>query len=280
MSSVQAAPAVSATPDIATLKSKLKTTWMAGDYDRFSRFLEPHAVEFFASLAVPAGTSFLDVGCGSGQLGLIAARHGARVWGCDIASNWIEVARSRADVAGLEATFDEGDAEDLPYESARFDLVASIYGAMFAPRPDRVAAEMLRVTKPGGRVAMANWTKEGFIGQMFGKFAKFIAPPGMPAPALWGHEDTVRERLGAGTSTLTLRRQHFRFDFPFGPQGAVDYFRQFYGPTVKAFEQLGADDRQALEAELVDHWTSHNRSTRTDRTVVDAEYLHVVGVRR
>src|SRR4029078_11484052 len=153
-----------ATTNFDTLKALLKATWMDGNYDYFSRFMESSAVEFLDRLDMPTGARFLDVACGSGQLGLVAARRGARVTGVDIASNLIAAARGRATAEGLHARFDEGDAEELPYADASFDVVATLFGAMFAPRPDRVAAELLRVTTPGGTIAMANWTKEGFVG--------------------------------------------------------------------------------------------------------------------
>ncbi len=185
--------AMATTTDIGALKARLKATWMDGNYDYFSRFMESSAVEFLDRLGVRTGTSLLDVACGSGRLGLIAARRGARVIGVDIATNSILAARGRAASEGLDARFDEGDAEALPYADASFDVVTSIYGAMFAPRPERVAAELLCVCRPGGTIAMGNWTKEGFIGEMFKTIARFIAPPGMPAPVLWGDENVVRE---------------------------------------------------------------------------------------
>ena len=189
------------------------------------------------------------------------------------------LARGRAAAEGLDARFDEGDAEALPYPDASFDVVASIYGAMFAPRPERVAAELVRVCRPGGRIAMGNWTKEGFIGKMFKTFARFIAPPGMPSPVLWGDESVVRERFGAGVSDLRLTRVSYRFDYPFAPAEVVEFFRENYGPTTRAFATLGEADRAALRAQLVDLWTSHNQAGGLARTTVDAEYLEVVGVR-
>jgi len=267
------------TTDIDALKARLKATWMDGDYDYFSRFMESSAVEFLDRLNVEAGASLLDVACGSGQLGLIAARRGARVSGVDIATNSILAARGRAASEGLDARFDEGDAEALPYPDASFDVVASIYGAMFAPRPELVAAELLRVCRPGGTIAMANWTGEGFIGRMFKTFARFIAPPGMPAPVLWGDETVVGERFGAGLSDLRLTRVIYRFDYPFAPAGVVEFFQQYYGPTTRAFAALGDADRAALRADLVELWAAHNQSSEAARTIVDAEYLEVVGVR-
>lgn len=267
------------TPDIDTLKTRLKATWMDGNYDYFSRFMESSAVEFLDRLDAEPGTSLLDVACGSGQLGLIAARRGLKVTGVDIATNSILAARGRATAEGLDARFDEGDAEALPYADASFDVVATIFGAMFAPRPELVAAELVRVCRRGGIIAMANWTKEGFIGQMFKTFSRFIAPPGMPAPVLWGDEAIVRDRFGTGVSDLQLTRVNYRFDYPFPPAGVVEFFRQYYGPTTRAFATLDEADQASLQAALVELWAAHNQSSEPARTIVDAEYLQVVGVR-
>src|SRR4051812_40743804 len=181
--------------DFDQLKARLKATWMTGDYDLFSRFMEKDAEQFVARLNIKPGTRLLDVGCGAGQLALIAARAGALVNGCDIATNWLEKARTRATAEGLGVSFEEGDAESLPYEDAQFDTVTSLFGAMFAPRPELVAAELTRVCRPGGTIAMGNWTPGGFIGQMFKTISRHISPTGMPSPVLWGDEVTVRDRL-------------------------------------------------------------------------------------
>src|SRR5262245_37973792 len=180
---------------------------MTGDYDLFSRFMEKGAEVFFRRLCVKPGTRVLDVGCGAGQLALIAARAGAQVVGSDIATNWLEKARERAAAEGLQVVFEEGDAESLPYGDAQFDAVLSLLGAMFAPRPERVAAELTRVCRPGGIIAMANWTPGGFVGQMFKTISRHIAPSGMPAPVLWGDENVVRDRLREGIADLKLTRR-------------------------------------------------------------------------
>jgi SAM-dependent methyltransferase len=265
--------------EMHALKHRLRATWMAGDYDRFSRFMESSAVEFLDRVGVPPGASLLDVACGSGQLALVAARRGVRVTGVDIAENSIRAARERAQAEALPAEFDEGDAEALPYADASFDVVASLFGAMFAPRPDLVAQELVRVCRPGGTIAMANWTKSGFIGQMFALVSKFIAPPGMPSPVLWGDESTVRERLGSAVADLRVTRVMYRFDYPCSPAGVVDFFRQNYGPTNRAFAALSAPDQEAFHADLVALWSSENQSGEANRTVVDAEYLQVVAIR-
>jgi len=257
------------------LKTRLKTTWMTGNYDLFSRFMEADAELFFRRLRVAPGTRLLDVGCGAGQLALIAARAGAEVTGCDIATNWIEKARARAAAQGLDVTFEEGDAEALPYDDGQFDAVISLIGAMFAPRPDLVAAELTRVCRPGGMIAMANWTPGGFIGLMFKTIAKHIAPSGMPSPVLWGDEATVRDRLHKGIAHLKCERQIYHFAYPFPPDEVVEFFRTNYGPMSRAFASLDMSGQKKLRRELISLWSAHNKAV-DDTTNVDAEYLEVI----
>jgi SAM-dependent methyltransferase len=265
-------------PDVDHVKTRLKAIWMAGDYDRFSRYMESGAREFYERLEIAPGSRLLDVGCGSGQLALMAAKDGLDVTGVDIASNWVARARARAEAEGLRVRFEEADAEALPFEEASFDVVASLIGAMFASRPALVAKELLRVCVPGGTVAMVNWTAQGFVGQMFKTVAKFIAPSGMPSPVLWGDEATVRERLGKGLSDLRLVRRHYTFNYPFPPSEVVELFRLYYGPTNQAFASLDARAQEDLRRELESLWSAHNAAGR-DCTVVQAEYLEVIGVR-
>ena len=260
------------------LKIRLRTTWMTGDYDLFSRYMQKDAERFFRRLGVTPGTRLLDVGCGAGQLALIAARAGAQVTGCDISTNWLEKARGRAAAEGLAVTFEEGDAESLPYEDGQFDAVTSLIGAMFAPRPDRVAAELTRVCRPGGMIAMANWTPGGFVGQMFKAIAKHIAPSGMPAQVLWWDEATVRDRLREGIADLKFARQVYRFDYPFPPDAVVEFYRTHYGPMSRAFASLDGSGQEKLRSELVSLWSAHNKAV-DDTTKVDAEYLEVIATR-
>ena len=260
------------------LKTRLKATWMTGDYDLFSRYMEKESEQFFRRLYFAPGIRLLDVGCGAGQLALIAARAGARVTGCDIATNWIEKARTRASAEGLAIDFEEGDAESLPYADAQFDAVVSLVGAMFAPRTELVAAELTRVCRPGGTIVMANWTPSCFIGQMFRAIAKHIAPSGMPSPVLWGDEAAVRDRLCDGISSLQLTRHMFHFDSPFPPHAVVEFFRANYGPMSRAFASLDAVGQQNLRNELVSLWSTHNQAA-DGTTKVDAEYLQVIATR-
>src|SRR5512139_787985 len=266
-------------PEMAALKARLKAMWMAGDYGHFAKYLEPGAMEFFPSLQIAPGERVLDVACGAGQLALPAARVGASVTGIDIATNLIEQAQSRAKAEGLAIRFEEGDAEDLPYDDAAFDVVFSLIGAIFAPRPERVAAEFLRVCRPGGRIVMGNWTPGGFVGQMFKTNGKHVPPPaGMPSPVLWGDETAVRERFGEGVADLRLARKMYPMKYPFPPSDVVEFFRLYYGPTNRAFAVLEPDKQEALRADLEQLWSAHNQAS-DGGTEIEAEYLEVAAIR-
>lgn len=251
---------------------------MTGNYDLFSRFMESDAKTFFERLDLPPEARILDVGCGAGQLALIAARAGHKVTGCDIATNWLEKARERATNEGLDVTFEEGDAESLPYDDSQFDAVVSMFGAMFAPQPELVAAELTRVCRNGGLIAMANWTAPGFIGQMFKIIAGHIAPTGMPSPLLWGDETAVRNRFGSSVSALKTTPLFYRFHYPFTPTVVVEFFRSNYGPMSRAFASLEPDQSEKLRTELVNLWSASNKAI-DHTTLVDAEYLEVIAMR-
>jgi ubiquinone/menaquinone biosynthesis C-methylase UbiE len=167
----------------------------------------------------------------------------------------------------------------LPYPDAHFDIVMSMFGAMFAPRPERVAAEFARVCRGGGRIAMANWTAEGFVGKMFLLGNRYVpVPDGIPAPVLWGNEETVRERLGAVASRISTVRRTVTFDYPFASRDVVQFFRDYFGPTKVAFSRLDASGQQAYAAAMEELWRQHNQA-EGDRTVVQAEYLEVIATR-
>jgi SAM-dependent methyltransferase len=264
--------------ELDALKTRLKATWMSGDYDLFSRYMEKPSEEFFQRLGIRPGARLLDVGCGSGQIALMAARAGAKVSACDIAANWVEKARTRAAAEGLKVAFEEGDAESLPYGSEKFDAVVSLFGAMFAPRPAMVAAELKRVCRRGGMIAMGNWTPGGFIGQMFKTIAQHTAPSGMPSPVQWGDEATVRDRLRAGIAEVKCTLQTCRFEYPFPPDGVVDFFSTFYGPMSQALASLDENGQANLRGELIRLWSARNRAGN-DATKVDAEYMEVIATK-
>src|ERR1043166_9530790 len=211
-----------ATSELDALKTKLRATWIAGDFGEIARFYADQAADFINRLHLKPGMKVLDVACGTDNHALPAARTGDTVTGVDIAPNLVEQARENAKAQDLNAQFDEGDAEALPYGDVSFDVVVTMFGAMFAPRPELVAAELKRVCRPGGMIAMANWTPGGFIGRMFKTTAAhFPLPPGMKSPVLWGVEDTVRERFGEGISKIDTRLQNIHFAFPFSPAEGI-----------------------------------------------------------
>jgi SAM-dependent methyltransferase len=252
---------------------------MAGDFGQIATSYAPGAVEFITRLHIEPETRVLDVACGTGNLSIPSARSGARVTGVDIATNWLDQARVWASAEGLTIQFDEGDAEQLPYADAAFDIIVSMFGAMFAPRPEQTAAELVRVCRPGGRIALANWTPSSFIGQMFKITAAHVPPPaGVPSPLLWGDETTVQERLRDGITDLQLTRRPITLTFPFGAPEVVEHFRLYYGPSQRAFAALNADGQSALRRDLERLWSEHNRAT-DGTTHVASEYLEVVATR-
>ncbi len=193
--------------------------------------------------------------------------------GIDIAPNLIEQARKRAADESFDIQFDEGDAENLPYADANFDVVMTMFGAMFAPRPERVAAELIRVCRPGGVIAMANWTPAGFIGQMFKIVGSYVAPPlNMPSPLLWGDPATAHERFGSGTPEINFEPRSISFTFPFGVKETIEFWREFYGPTHKAFAALDEKGQAALRRDLEKLWKENNLSNN-GATHVRSEYI-------
>jgi 2-polyprenyl-3-methyl-5-hydroxy-6-metoxy-1,4-benzoquinol methylase len=258
------------------LTERVRAIWTDGDYGRIAASFESGAAAFVTRQGLSAGEYVLDVACGSGNVTLPAARTGANVTGVDIAPNLLAQLSDRAESEALVINLDEANCEDLPYTSDSFDTVISMFGAMFAARPEKAAAELLRVCKPGGRIIMANWTRDGFIGQMFKATSTFIAPNGLASPLLWGDEAVVADRL-AGATVSTTRRL-MCFDFALNAAGVVDLFRTYYGPTKRAFDGLDAQQRAALHRSLTLLWDEHNRSS-DGATRVQSEYLEVTAIK-
>ena len=265
--------------EMDALKTRLRATWIAGDFGQIAKYYTDEAEAFINRLNLRPGMKVLDVACGTGNLALPAARAGAEVTGVDIAPNLVEQARENAKREGLNVRFDDGDAEGLPYEDASFDVVVTMFGAMFAPRPELVASELKRVCRPGGVIAMANWTPSGFIGQMFKTTVSHVPPPpNMPSPVMWGVEENVRQRFGEGISKLETKLQKVTWAFPFSPAEVVEHFRLYYGPTQKAFGLLDEEKQAALRKDLEQLWSTKNQAT--DGTIlIPAEYLEVTATR-
>ena len=267
---------VSAEPD--PLAARVRATWTSGDFGRIAQGYELGAAQFITRLGLEPGERVIDVATGTGNLAIPAARTGALVTGVDIAPNLIAQAKARAAAEGLAIRLDVGDAESLGYDDDEFDTAVSMFGAMFAARPERAASELLRVVRPGGRIAMANWTPTSFIGEMLKTTSRYSPPAaGVPSPLLWGTEECVRERLGGGLSSLMLTRRSITFEFALDPASVVNEFIQWYGPTLRAFASLDETGKAALRRELETLWTDHNRAD-DGTTRVQSEYLEVMGV--
>ncbi len=264
------------------MKAAMRATWMAGDFGVVAKTIAGGASEFVARLGIPAGARVLDVACGTGNVAIPLARMGAAVTGVDIAPNLLAQARERAEAEGLQAVFDEGDAEALPYVDASFDAVVTMFGAMFAPRPEVVASELARVLKPGGLLGMANWNPASFTGQMFRVGSSHVPPPpGLAPPVLWGDEETVRARLARDFVDIRTEIIPIQFDLPTSPAGAVAFFRKYFGPTQMAFQRLDEAGQAAMAADLEALWAGANTAADpATQTLLMNEYLQVVARRR
>jgi SAM-dependent methyltransferase len=257
------------------LTARARSVWSGGDFLPIARSFAAGAEEFIARLALRPGESVLDVACGTGNLAIPAARAGARVTGIDIAPNLIAEARHEARTAGCVIAFEVGDAEALPYVDDQFDTSVTMFGAMFAYRPARAAAELVRVTRQGGRVAMANWTPEGFIGQLLRAHTSIVPPPsGTPSPLEWGREDLVRERFGDRVTSVICTRRTLELRFPFPPAAVTELFATCYGPTVATLRATDPEGSSRLRAELTRLFQQHNCAT-DGTTAVVGEYLDV-----
>lgn len=266
-------------PDLGAIKQRQQKTWTSGDYARIGNSLVLIGELLCEAADLRAAEKVLDVATGSGNAAISAARRFCEASGIDYVPELIEQARERAAAERLEVAFEVGDAEELPYADAAFDVVLSTLGVMFAPDQERVAAELLRVCRPAGRIGLANWTPDGFIGQMFRTIGKHVPPPpGVKPPPLWGTETRLRELLGEEISSLQTARRTYAFRYP-SAEHFVEYFRTYYGPTLKAFEALDEPGREALARDLEELLESYNVSD--DGTlVVPSEYLEAIAIRR
>ena len=274
------APQLTLSSNDDALTERSRRIWSSGDYDRIAGGFRDEAEAFVARRRLRPEQRVLDAACGSGNLTIPAARTGAAVTGIDLVGNLVVAAAQWASRDGVSITLDTGNVEELPYADGQFDVVMSMFGVMFASRPDRVVAELARVTRSGGQVALANWTRKGFIGRLLALHAAVVPPPaGIPSPLLWADEDVLRERFDARDWDLTTTRHTLTFRYPHTPAGTAELFRGAYGPTVRTFDALDVDGRAAFAADLLDHWLWHQRGPDKS-TEVDSEYLEIVAVRR
>lgn len=265
------------TDAITAIKGKQQATWASGDYAVIGTTLQLVGETLCEAVDVQAGWTVLDVAAGNGNASLAAARRGCDVTATDYVDSLLDRARRRAEAEALPLRTEQADAEALPYGDASFDAVLSTFGVMFTPDPMRSGAELVRVVRPGGRIGLANWTPEGFIGQMFKIVGAHVPPPaGVPSPLQWGTEAGLAERLAGADVQVT--RRHFTFRYR-SAEHWFETFRDFYGPTLKAWEALDQAGRTSFQGQLVALAAGANRAGNGS-LAIDSEYLQVVATRR
>lgn len=264
--------------DLGAVKARQQATWSDGNYSVIGSTLSLISELLVDSVDPDAGWRVLDVATGNGNAALAAARYGCDVTGVDYVPALLEDGRRRAQAEGLAVTFTEGDAEALPFPDASFDAVLSTLGVMFAPDQDKTASELLRVCRSGGRIGLANWTPDSFVGQMFKVIGRHVPPPpGVRSPALWGTKERLGELLGEGVSSVQVTRRQFVFRYT-SPTQWLEAFRTYYGPMVRAFAALDSDRQRQLTEDLLDLAGSMNRAAGPVMAV-PSDYLEVVAIR-
>jgi SAM-dependent methyltransferase len=262
-------------PDLAAVKARQQSAWSSGDYAVVGTTLQIVGEQLCEALDLRPGSKVLDVAAGNGNATLAAARRWCEVTSTDYVPALLRRGRERAAAEGLSIEFREADAEALPFADASFDVVMSTFGVMFTPDQDKAAAEMLRVCRPGGKIGLASWTPDGFIGQLFKTLGKHLPPPaGVKSPALWGTRGRLDALFGAQAGYISAQPQMFVFRYR-SPQHWIDVFKTFYGPMLKAFEALGTEPQAALMRDLLALIGEFNRA-RDGTMVVRSEYLETV----
>jgi SAM-dependent methyltransferase len=262
-------------PDFTAIKQRQQATWASGDYAAIGTTLQIVGETLAEAADVRADQAVLDVAAGNGNASLAAARRHAVVTSTDYVQALLDKGRARAEAEALPMQFRLADAEALPFASASFDVVLSTFGVMFTPDHRRAAREMLRVLRPGGRIAMANWTPAGFIGRLFKVIGSHVSPPaGVQPPALWGTEPHIVELFGAQAAQIVCQRRHFNFRYRSAAH-FVAVFRDLYGPTHKAFAALDSAGAQSLERAVTALLDELN-TAGPDSLVVPSEYLEIV----
>jgi ubiquinone/menaquinone biosynthesis C-methylase UbiE len=272
-------PAAATGPDYAAIKTRQQATWASGDFGVIGTTLQIVGESLCEAADVCAGERVLDVAAGNGNATLAAARRFADVTSTDYVPHLLEQGRQRAAAERLPVTFEVADAEALPYDDETFDAVLSTFGAMFAPDQRRTASELLRVVRPGGRIGLASWTPDGFLGDLFRTMAPFAPPPaGIASPMRWGTETALVEWFGPQASDIRCARRMFNFRYR-SAEHWVDMFRTYYGPTHKAFAALAPPQQSELQGALLALLSRANRARDATRLVIPGEYLEAVIVK-
>jgi ubiquinone/menaquinone biosynthesis C-methylase UbiE len=268
-----------ATVDLNAIKTRQQAAWASGDYAVIGTTLQIVGESLAEACDLRTDEKVLDVAAGNGNVTLAAARRGCLVTSTDYVPALLERGAERARAERLNVTFENADAEALPYEEASFDALVSTFGVMFTADHAKAAAEMLRVCRPGGRIGMSNWTPEGYIGEMFKTLGRHVPPPaGASSPLLWGTRDYLDKLFGAGASKIEATPRTFQFRYR-SPAHFIEVFRTWYGPTNRAFSSLPAEGAQALEHDLTELLEKSNRAGSAS-LVVPSEYLEIVVTRR
>ena len=266
-------------PNLKAIKAKQQAAWSSGDYTVIGTTLQIVGEQLAEAMDLRAGQTVLDVAAGNGNFTLAAARRWCDVTSTDYVESLLQRGRKRAEANGLPVTFQKADAEDLPFADESFDAVASTFGGMFSPDQSRTASEMLRVCRSGGRIGLANWTPDGFIGQMLKTIGKHLPPPaGLKSPALWGTREWMEKAFRAASSSLIAEPRYFVFRYR-SAQHFLDVFREYYGPMLKAFEALNAAGRKALSQDIIELIGRFNKSGNNS-VVVPGEYIEVIVTKR
>src|SRR5215212_10016157 len=265
--------------DLQALKARQQGAWSSGDYAVIGTTLQIVGEELCEALDVRSGQKVLDVAAGNGNVSLAAARRWCDVVSTDYVPSLLARGQTRAAAESLSIRFEEADAEALSFADASFDAVVSTFGVMFTPNQDAAAAELVRVCRSGGKIGLANWTPEGFIGQLFKTLGKYLPPPaGAKSPALWGTEARIREMFGASAASINIERRNFVFRYR-SPKHFLEVFKNYYGPMLKAFAALDAANQQGLRNDLLALIGRLNRA-EDGTMVVPSEYLEIVIVKR
>jgi ubiquinone/menaquinone biosynthesis C-methylase UbiE len=266
-------------PDLAAIKSRQQAAWSSGDYAIVGSTLQIVGEELCEAMDIKAGSKVLDVAAGNGMATLAAARRWCDVTSTDYVPALLERGRARAEAEGWSIEFKEADAENLPFERDSFDVVLSTFGVMFTPNQDKAAAELLRVCKPKGRIGLANWTPDGFIGQVFKTLGKYLPPPaGAKSPAMWGTRTRLTDMFDAGASSIKAESRMFNFRYR-SPEHFLEVFRTYYGPVLKAFAALDAAKQEELRNDLHALMVRMNKAG-PGSLVIPSEYLEVVITKR